>query len=1232
MPEIDMQKFVRECRTFKDVLVKEDADQDLINSCIELIHDATEPLMLMVMGEFSTGKSTFINALLGQEVTVVNATPTTAVITKLCYGQKEQLLIHYKDGHIEEVELAQFKKMTAESGEEAQKLHARISYVERCMPMEMLQNLTIIDSPGLNALVEQHAQATNSFIGKADVVFWMFTADQPVSHSEIEAMGRLDSRFKPVAIMNKMDNLDPEEDDPEEFLQENYDKVKDRVQTMFGISAKQAFEGQQDDDEEMEQESGLETVREFIRDNIMPNRDEYKRNTLFDDLIDMSDHLYQSQRPIKELLNGLKDEDYDSYLAEQTHLMTVSNQFLAVADPFYQYLMSHTSKNSTEKTFQGLLFIYGYMGEKNLDKAIALLEDAAMMGDVKGQVFLSRALIAKKDYKKAFHWAEKASKENNPKAENLLARMYAEGIGTTKDAEKSQIYYQKSAKQGDPDAMLALAKYYHEKKDTDKANQWLERAAIAGQAEAMYNWSINDACKDENWQMMLIQSARKGYPKAKVRLGNYFTQNDKQDTAIGIRLIRQAALQGNAEAQNELGLFYDEGRYGVPQNVQKAERWYRRAVAQNDNTAKRNLAIFLLEKKGDKRYREEIVKLLQEVIESGDDKTKNILYQVAIKYQAGESVAKDEPFAHQIFVWLANKGMPDAMNQAGLTANDEAEESTWFKKAAEARNPWGYYNLGTIAEDYHKYTKAKEYYLAAVNMDSNLSSVEKVRSLSYYQLGCLYADGKLGKHWVNLDKENDRRNTALYYLQKAKDNKEAEAKINQIKQEIAEIKQKEEEKRKREEERERQRQLEEKRRKEEAERRRQAYLKHLAEVKDVNSEPNPDWIEEYKKGAEQNDPQSLYAMGCFVADGQGGLKKDLPSAQAYLKLAEKYGHPRAKQKLIKVKRQIFKRKASKIIRGVIFVAVILGVVIGGVKNHNFEDWWKSVWISDTKGNSAETKNNGTGTAATREMQTDLSLGGLDIDCTDKDMVNLYGKEDSEKTVNGLVRHKYNGKIEVVTEGNRITALVSDGPNVKTKRGLHEGSTFAEMKKAYGTGYMKSDYNDVILYEYTFSSMKGDSGILRFAVNKSDNTVKYISVRLDRNNTSSNNKASTAKNATQLSQMRVGKPTDNITRLVFDSQGMVQEPNISIVNSHCLTIDVPNAQVAEEEQKNISNNFIKNVTTKQLDNNTVRVTINTNIKAEYDNYRVFGLNNPDRLVIDIGPNVKAEVVSDTAKFR
>jgi len=55
-------------------------------------------LRVTVLGEFSTGKSTLINALLGEHLLPTRVTPTTAVITKLVHGPEYTALVHYADG------------------------------------------------------------------------------------------------------------------------------------------------------------------------------------------------------------------------------------------------------------------------------------------------------------------------------------------------------------------------------------------------------------------------------------------------------------------------------------------------------------------------------------------------------------------------------------------------------------------------------------------------------------------------------------------------------------------------------------------------------------------------------------------------------------------------------------------------------------------------------------------------------------------------------------------------------------------------------------------------------------------------------------------------------------------------------------------------------------------------------------------------------------------------------
>ena len=67
--------------------------------------------------------------------------------------------------------------------------------------------------------------------------------------------------------------------------------------------------------------------------------------------------------------------------------------------------------------------------------------------------------------------------------------------------------------------------------------------------------------------------------------------------------------------------------------------------------------------------------------------------------------------------------------------------------------------------------------------------------------------------------------------------------------------------------------------------------------------------------------------------------------------------------------------------------------------------------------------------------------------------------------------------------------------MKSLRGIGQGDPASAVFEKYGKDYYITEYDGKNLYEYTFSG-KGVSGILRFAVNKSDNNVSYVSLRLN----------------------------------------------------------------------------------------------------------------------------------------
>lgn len=76
---VNLQEIIKKLQTAKGELQNQQRFAQFATGLDEIISHTSEPLMLMVMGSFSTGKSSFINALVGEEIAAVEAKPTTAV-------------------------------------------------------------------------------------------------------------------------------------------------------------------------------------------------------------------------------------------------------------------------------------------------------------------------------------------------------------------------------------------------------------------------------------------------------------------------------------------------------------------------------------------------------------------------------------------------------------------------------------------------------------------------------------------------------------------------------------------------------------------------------------------------------------------------------------------------------------------------------------------------------------------------------------------------------------------------------------------------------------------------------------------------------------------------------------------------------------------------------------------------------------------------------------------------
>ncbi len=198
-----------------------------------------ETFHLVVVGEFSRGKSTFVNALLGRRILPSSKNPTTAIISKIVYGDKPSYRIVYKDKRQEAMTEDVFKKITAPSEPDendpdsvmefakAQKVISSIDFAEIAYPMSFCRdNVELVDTPGTNDLNVGRMEITYGYLNQADAVILLLAAYQPLTASEVQFLKEriLGNKIQDIFfVISHKDDLDNEEQENEvaEFIKKH---------------------------------------------------------------------------------------------------------------------------------------------------------------------------------------------------------------------------------------------------------------------------------------------------------------------------------------------------------------------------------------------------------------------------------------------------------------------------------------------------------------------------------------------------------------------------------------------------------------------------------------------------------------------------------------------------------------------------------------------------------------------------------------------------------------------------------------------------------------------------------------------------------------------------------------------------------------------------------------------------------------------------------------------------
>jgi len=164
------------------------------------------------------------------------------------------------------------------------------------------------------------------------------------------------------------------------------------------------------------------------------------------------------------------------------------------------------------------------------------------------------------------------------------------------------------------------------------------------------------------------------------------TAYERKDYAEAVKWYRLAAAQGDADAQYNLGVMYDNGQ-GVVQDYAEAVKWYRLAAAQGDADAQYNLGVMYDNGQGVVQDYTEAVKWYRLAAAQGNAKAQSNL---GVMYGRGQGVIQDYVRAHMWFNLAAVKGNADAVKNRNIVAKSmtpqKIEEAQKLARECQARN------------------------------------------------------------------------------------------------------------------------------------------------------------------------------------------------------------------------------------------------------------------------------------------------------------------------------------------------------------------------------------------------------------------------------------------------------------------------------------------------------------------------------------------------------------------
>lgn len=197
---------------------KDDTAKALMNLKNNVEHNL---FSIVLVGEFSAGKSTFLNALMHKKILPSFTSETTATVNFLRHKDEapngEAGIVYYNDGHTEvlpDLSLKTIEQVVSTRGDKGEeRVATTIDHVDLFLESDFLKKgVMLVDSPGLNGIAENHREITEKQIKASHASIFVFSADHPGSRTDFEFVRDLREQYGSQSnnifyVLNKIDAI-----------------------------------------------------------------------------------------------------------------------------------------------------------------------------------------------------------------------------------------------------------------------------------------------------------------------------------------------------------------------------------------------------------------------------------------------------------------------------------------------------------------------------------------------------------------------------------------------------------------------------------------------------------------------------------------------------------------------------------------------------------------------------------------------------------------------------------------------------------------------------------------------------------------------------------------------------------------------------------------------------------------------------------------------------------------